>query len=421
MTLQTRRNGALRRPHTVACRAMRFRPLAVLVALALLVAGCGRGSGDDGARTTPTTPTAGARGTATTAAQDLGFPTFATKNTTRIGGADPIADAAAAARAVYTATTKITRPRAVVLADVNDWRVGLAASVLMSSPVRAPLLYADGADRLPGATQNALAALQPTGARAAGGAQVIRIGAVPALDARTRTTALRGRDIYAVARAIDAFQSAARGTTSDRVVVVSADAPEYAMPAAAWAAKAGDPILFVDRDGVPADTRAAIAAHQQPKIYVLGGADTISNRTVTALRRLGAVTRISGRTPASSSVAFARFVDGAFGWGVVDPGHGFVFANASRPADAAAVAPLSASGTYGPLLVLGQADRLDEAIQGYLLDVQPGYTRDPVRGVYNHGWIVGDESAISVPVQSQIDALLEIVPVNERSGSNPTS
>jgi ell wall binding domain 2 (CWB2) len=420
MTLQTRANGALRRPDAVACPAMRSRSLVVLVALALLAAGCGRGSGGDGGRTVRTTPTTGAKGTETTAAQDLGFPTFATKNTTRIGGADPIADAAAAARAVYTATTKITRPRAVALADVGDWRVGLAASVLMSSPIRAPLLYAQGADRLPGATQNALDALRPTGSRDAGGAQVIRIGDVPALDAGTKTTQLRGKDIYAIARAIDAFQSAARGTTSDRVVVVSADAPEYAMPAASWAAKAGDPILFVNRDGVPADTKAAIGAHQQPKIYVLGGPDTISNRTVTALRRLGAVTRIAGRTPASSSVAFSRFADGAFGWGVTDPGHGFVFANATRPADAAAVAPLSASGSYGPLLVLGQADRLDEAIQGFLLDVQPGYTRDPVRGVYNHGWIIGDESAISVPVQSQIDSLLEIVPVNERSGSNPT-
>jgi hypothetical protein len=420
MTLQTPTNGALRRPYTVACRAMRSRPLVVLVALAILVAGCGRGSGREASKTTPTTPTTGAKGTETTATEDLGFPTFATKNTTRIGGADPIADAAAAARAVYTGVSAITRPKAVVLADSRDWRVGLAASVLMSSPIRAPLLYADGPDRLPGATQNALDALRPKGSKDAGGAQVIRIGAVPVLDAKTKTTELRGKDIYAIARAIDAFQSAARGTTSDRVVVVSADAPEYAMPAAAWAAKAGDSILFVDRDGVPADTKAAIAAHQQPKIYVLGNPATVSNRTVTALRRLGDVTRISGRTPAASSVAFARFVDGAFGWGVTDPGHGFVFAGAGRPTDAAAVAPLSASGTYGPLLVVGRPDTLDEAIQGYLLDVQPGYTRDPVRGVYNHGWIIGDESAISVPVQSQIDSLLEIVPVNERSGSNPT-
>jgi len=397
------------------------RIAAAVLVLALVAVGCGRGSGDNDPKPdgTATTPTTGAKGTETTAAQDLGFPTFATKNTTRIGGADPIADAAAAARAVYTGASRITRPQAVVLADDSDWRVGLAASVLMSSPIRAPLLYAHGADKLPAATQNALTALAPTGSKDAGGAQVIRVGDVPELEG-TKTTDLRGDGAFALARAIDAFQAAARGTTSDRVVVVGADAPEYAMPAAAWAAKAGDPILFTRRDSVPEDTRAAIAAHQQPKIYVLGPPSAVSDKTLTQLKKLGSVTRISGTTPAASSVAFARFVDGAFGWGVVDPGHGFVFADTRRPADAAAAAPLSASGTYGPLLVSDDAAKLPTALQSYLLDVQPGYTRDPVRGVYNHGWIVGDEGAFSVPVQSQIDSLLEIVPVNERGSATPT-
>jgi hypothetical protein len=396
------------------------RIAAAVLVVALVAAGCGRGSGpgDTPKGQQPTTPTTGAKGTATTAAQDLGFPTFATKNTTRIGGADPIADAAAAARAVYTGASRISRPQAVVLADDGDWRVGLAASVLMSAPIRAPLLYAHGADKLPPATQNALTALAPTGSKEAGGAQVIRVGDVPQLDG-TKTTDLRGADAFALARAIDAFQAAAHGTTSDRVVVVSADDPAYAMPAAAWAAKAGDPILFAHRDSVPEDTRAAIAAHQQPKIYVLGPPSAISDKVLTQLKKLGTATRISGPTPAASSVAFARFVDGAFGWGVVDPGHGFVFANTNRPDDAAAAAPLSASGSYGPLLVSDDADKLPAALQGYLLDVQPGYTRDPVRGVYNHGWIIGDESAFSVAVQSQIDALLEIVPVNERGSPTP--
>jgi hypothetical protein len=399
---------------------MRLARIAAAVLLvALVAAGCGRGSDTDNDGRTSTTPTAGAKGTETTAAQDLGFPTFATKNTTRIGGADAIADAAAAARAVYTGASRITRPRAVVLADDGDWRVGLAASVLMAAPIRAPLLFAHGADKLPPATQNALTALAPTGSKDAGGAQVIRVGDVPELDG-VKTTDLRGDDAFALARAIDAFQAAARGTTSDRVIVVGADAPEYAMPAAAWAAKAGDPILFTRRDSVPEDTRAAIAAHQQPKIYVLGPPSAVSDKTLTQLKKLGSVTRIAGTTPAASSVAFARFVDGAFGWGVVDPGHGFVFADTRRPADAAAAAPLSASGTYGPLLVTDDPAKLPAAVQSYLLDVQPGYTRDPVRGVYNHGWIIGDENAFSVGVQSQIDALMEIVPVNER-GSAPTT
>lgn len=395
------------------------RKAAALLVAVVALAGCGRGDGGDGTQQTTATPSIGAKGSETTASQDLGFPTFATKNTTRVGGADPIADAAAVARAVYSGASRVTRPRAVVLADSRDWRVGLVSAVLMAAPLRAPLLYADGPDKLPGATQSALAALAPTGARQAGDAQVIRVGDVPDLP-NTRTTDLRGADPFALARAVDAFQAAARGATSDRVMVVSADQPAFAMPAAAWAAKAGDSILFTHKDAVPADTRAAIAAHQQPKIYVLGPRSVISDAVLTTLRRLGTVTRIGRPDAAATSVAFARFVDGPFGWGVVDPGHGFVFASADRPGDAAAAAPLSASGTYGPLLVSGTPDRLPVPLQGFLLDVQPGYIRDPVRGVYNHAWIVGDEGAYSVAVQSQIDALLEIVPVNER-GSQPSS
>jgi hypothetical protein len=53
-------------------------------------------------------------------------------------------------------------------------------------------------------------------------------------------------------------------------------------------------------------------------------------------------------------------------------------------------------------------------VNDYLLDIQPGYSRDPVRGVYNHGWIVGDDKAVSVGVQAEIDLLLEIVHVSQR-------
>jgi hypothetical protein len=35
-----------------------------------------------------------------------------------------------------------------------------------------------------------------------------------------------------------------------------------------------------------------------------------------------------------------------------------------------------------------------------------------VRGVYNHAWIVGDETAIAAAVQARIDTLLEIQPVD---------
>src|SRR3954464_12554110 len=108
------------------------RPLpAALLAcvLAVLAAGCGKqtGSGNQ--------PVVGVKGSERQAAQGLGFPAFATKNTTRVGGGDAIADAAAVARAVYPAVTGGTRPDAVTLVDQRDWRSAVAASVLMSRPV----------------------------------------------------------------------------------------------------------------------------------------------------------------------------------------------------------------------------------------------------------------------------------------------
>jgi hypothetical protein len=144
----------------------------------------------------------------------------------------------------------------------------------------------------------------------------------------------------------------------------------------------------------------------------------ISSDVVRQLKRLGSVVRIDGRDAQRNAVEFARFTDGTFGWGVVDPGHGLVFANPGRPSDAAAAAPLSASGTYGPLLLTGTDGELSPALSDYLLDIQPGYAKDPTRGVYNHGWLIGDDKAISAAAQTRIDSLLEIVAASNRLPSD---
>jgi hypothetical protein len=283
----------------------------------------------------------------------------------------------------------------------------------MSPPLRAPILLSDGPN-LPQASAEALKTLAPTGASEAGGAQLIRVGDVAA-PAGLRTASISGDDMFALARAMDTFLTRIRGRPSSNVIILSADDATYAMPAAAWAAKSGDPILFVTRDGVPDQTRAALATHQQPHIYVVGPGTLIPETVVNALRGLGTVKRIRGFDPVSTSIAFARYYDGSFGWGAVDPGHGVVFANSSRPLDALAAAPLSGSGTYGPLLVLDSPDLLPPLLSDYLLDIQPGYRVDPTRGVYNHGWLIGDQRAISLSLQATIDAELEIVPVSGKT------
>jgi hypothetical protein len=378
----------------------------LLLVLTALASGCG------GEPQRLDSPRIGRAGTEPNAPQQLGFPAFATKNTTRVGGADPIADAAAVARAVYPgggAGGTASRPRAVVLADQRVWQAGLAAAVLMSNPLRAPLLLSDGSD-LPAASADALKALAPTGASELGGAQVVRVGGAPA-PGGYRSTTIAGDDPSALAAAIDRLQSAAVGHASRAVVLASADEPAFAMPAAGWAAKTGNPLLFVHRTTIPGSTFAALQAHRRPRIYLLAPRSVVDARVEAALRGIGTVTRIAAPDPVRSAIAFARLRDGLDGWGIDDPGHGLVFANAHRTLDAAAAAPLSASGTYGPLLLLDDADRLPLPLAQFLLDIQPGYTRDPARGVYNRAWLIGDESAISLPVQSRIDSLLEIAPI----------
>jgi hypothetical protein len=356
------------------------------------------------------------------AGQRLGFPAVATKNTTRVGGADPVADAAGVALAVYPSTSSGTHPPAVVLAPTDDWQAALSAAVLMAPPIHAPLLLSGSS--LPSATADALRTLAPTGSGGAAGAQVIRVGGVPAPDG-FRAAAIQGRDPYAVAAAVDRFASAARGRPSTDVVVSTGEDAAYAMPAAGWAAESGDSILFVTRDAIPVATQQALLSHQHPHIYVLGSPSAISDRVLVRLGKYGTVKRISGSDPPTSSVAFAAYRDpacvfgqpcahvpGSFGWAMRSPGHGYVLLNAARPLDAAAAAPLSASGDYGPQLVLDNASSLPSAVLNYFLNyATPGYTQEgPTAAVYNHGWMIGDISAISLSVQAQVDSLLEVVP-----------
>jgi putative cell wall binding repeat protein len=338
----------------------------------------------------------------------LGFPVLATKNTTRVAGKDPVQDAAAVASAVYPAVDG-RQPQAVTLVDQNDWAGGIAAAALMAPPLRAPILLTDG-DQVPGATSDALDLLRPTGAPLVRRAQGFKIGGAAAPDG-LRTFPIQAKGPFRLAAAVDEFRTRMTGRPSRNVIVVSAHDPRFAMPAAAWAAKSGDPVLFTDENSVPPETRSAIDRHERPNIYVLGPKTVISDAVVKQLRRSGQVTRISGSTPVTNAIVFARYSDGSFGWGIQDPGHGLVIANWHRPSDAPAAAALSASGKYGPLLLTDSAKLLPRFLRGYLLDIQPGYRSDPVRGVYNHAWLIGDESAIGVAVQTEIDELTEIVRV----------
>ncbi len=187
------------------------------------------------------------------------------------------------------------------------------------------------------------------------------------------------------------------GRKPEAIVLASSSEPAYAAPAAAYAARSGDPVLFTEAETLSQPTVAELRRDKGVPVYALGPSSAISGEVLKEVEALGTkVTRISGSNPVQSAISFARFEGGKFGWHVADPGHGFVLSRSDAPLEAAAAAPLSASGSWGPLLVTDSADTLPSELRGYFLDVKPGYTTDPTRAFYNHIWIVGDTGQISV-------------------------
>jgi hypothetical protein len=342
------------------------------------------------------------------AAEELGFPGFATKNTTRIGGDDETADAAGAALATFPSVGGVDRPAAVTLVPSSDWAAGIAASVLVSDPIRAPILLSDR-DGVPDQTETALDALRPEGSPETTDAQVLRIGDAEA-PGDLRAVDVPGGSPAELADAVDRLRQRLSDTKPENIVLASTEDPGFAMPAAAWAARSGDPVLFVERDSVPEATIEALKRHEGVSAFLLGPESVASEKVVKQVERFApAVQRISGEDPVTSAIAFARFDAGSFGWNITDPGHGLVIASSSRPLDAAAAAPLSASGKWGPLLVTDEADVVPTPLRGFLLDIKPGYRSDPSRAFYNHAWLIGNNSAMSVAFQAQVDDALELV------------
>lgn len=388
------------------------RPLLLLALLAASSTPLGCGLRDEGVDDAPIAVDEGPA-----QAKDAGFgsPATATRNTVRIPGEDPVDDAAGAATAVFPGTSARTRPSTVTLVDRADWRGVIAAAALAGAGLEAPILLTDD-DDLPPATSAALERLAPTGAALAADAQVIRIGEVAEPDG-LRVKTIPGADPYERAAQIDRFAAAVRGREAGHLVIASGDRAEYAMPAAAWAARSGNPVLFTHSDSIPEPTVEALKRHEAPDLYLLGPEPVIGREVEKQLGKIAhEVRRIDGETPVDAAIAFARYRRGTFGWGYVTPGHNYTLASSARPLDAAAAATLGSGGVFAPLLLTDRAAELPGAVESYLLDVQPGYRRDPATAVFNRVFVLGGDEAISGAAQGRLDELTELVPVSSGEG-----
>ncbi len=349
----------------------------------------------------------------------LGFPVVATRNTTRISGPDPIADAAAAALATHPPARDAPPLEATVLVPDDGWQAGIAASVLAGPPLRAPVLISQSGG-VPSPTEEALAQLKPRGGAGSGDAAVYTVGGAAA-PSDLSAEEIEGSSPAEIANSIDQLRQRLVGREPEHIVIASSDQAGYAMPAAAWAARSGDPVLFSGKDEVPGATLAALRRHAAAAVYILGPEQVISSRAEQQIARVaGPVTRVGAVGPVQNALLFARYSDPTFGWNIAElPGHGMELANADRPLDAAAAASLASSGKWGPLLLTDTPDALPPELRSFLLDIKPGYETDPTEAVYNHIWLMGDATAIGGQVQAEIDELAELAPVGGVTDSEP--
>ena len=147
---------------------------------------------------------------------------------------------------------------------------------------------------------------------------------------------LKGKNAADLAKEIDKEYAEAAGEYPKSVIIGSSedDAELYSLPAVNWIAHMPEPILYVNKKGIPEETAEALKKRDaKANIYILGPKKAVSEKTENALKEYGTVKRISGDTPVANSIAFAKFRDKntGFGWGITDPGHGLSFASTAAP------------------------------------------------------------------------------------------
>ncbi len=391
---------------------------AVIAALAL--SGCTLG--DNGLQKT----TLSSESSVEDFARGSGSPALTTRNTIRIPGADPAANAAGAAITAYPSSSSFTRPTAATVVGEQDWHAAIAMSVLSAPPVSAPMLLSS-ADGMPDVTKSAMEALSPIGVVIPG--QTLKPKAFVAgnleLPERTPRVNLVNDSFENLALAVDRLSTRLSGGTPSESVIVTTGDPafkRYALPAGPLAANTGSPVFFVGKDTVPLATLRAIAAHKKPSIYVVGPEGVISDQALVLLRRYGKVRRISGNNPTDNAINVAVFSDPTtgWGWGVYDPGHGLVIQNSHNEMNVAAATTLTANAAYGPLLLNSSAQVVDRELRQYLLDIQPTYVQGsgPQTAVTNRAWLLGDSAQISAGMQATIDKLLAVISPTVATGAS---
>lgn len=356
--------------------------------------------------------------------------TWNQKNATRVGAKTDSETAVQALQIAYPATRSENSPSAIVnVAD--DWRIALAATVLIARPFNAALVVTIASDenvnrevqrlRRTGAVATAQLVSSPSPSPSSESSpapspfqpKTLYIGTTSDVAGESIT----GSDPASIAAAVDERRANVAGGFSTNVMVVSSENDyRWAMPAAAYCARTGTPILFVTDNQVPAATATALQRRNgNARIFVLGPSATVSDEIVSRLQQFGRTTRIEGSNYFESAVHFAEFRDANadFGWGRTGRSSrqfssvNTILISGESWRDAIAAAHLARGGKSGALLFT-EKDRLPAVVDNYLWRQRPIFAATPAEGPFNHIWVVGGFDRIAYGTQAWADYSQEI-------------
>ncbi len=319
------------------------------------------------------------------------YATVQTKDVSRFPVDDPQRQSELTARAARPPGSGLNYST-VVRVPEGDWQAALAASRLRAS-ADALLLYGN--------------ATPPETGNASDVSTVTVSGDNPAETAASLAT--RG--------------TGGVGAGVENVVIVNGEEPQWALPAAAWSAYSGDPILYATEDEVPEATRRAIGELNASHAYVLAPPGLVSD---DALADLGVEwTRVAGDTPQAHAVAVAEFRDESrdFGWGIRERDkvgyYNFMLVNPSEPTHAVSAANLQ-WGKAGPILLVDEDGTLPPVTEGYAWQTQPAWFSSPMEGPFNHLFAMGSTDQVSWVTQGRLDYAVEITPYRHQgAGLSP--
>jgi hypothetical protein len=382
-------------------------------------------------------------------------PTYTTKTTTRIWGADPYQEAVSVTQHEWPAVVAENdpsennnvpdRPWGLTLVTTDDPLTAISAVPLIHFPDDAPILYVTKTG-IPAVTLHEIQRLGDTGISRFNNVDAFLVGAAANAGVEKQLTALglkyhtvTGSDVYQLADNIDKLYgsiensdtgvpqmetSASTGGNGVQDVMIGAvNAYQYVLPATHWVSHMPTGLLWVNQNGaVPGPTIDALKRRNgHANIYVFGGPAQVSAQVIQELNQYGAVTRITNDdavafntpptdNPIDTSIAFAKMWDpaGMVGWNINGPGHGFTLVNINDWQGAVASAPLSHLGFHAPLLLTDNSGTLPTDVENYFKQVEPTFLTSPADGPYNMTYVIGSWNQVNWLEQSRVDYISEM-------------